>query len=55
MKMAMEQGIELTKEQAEAYIADLDGINLDSGSCSRWPAAPPGISFVPITLVGESI
>ncbi len=30
MKMAMEQGIELTKEQAEAYIADMDSIDLDA-------------------------
>jgi len=30
MKMAMEQGIELTKEQAEAYIADMDSVDLDA-------------------------
>ncbi len=30
MKLAKEHGIELTKEQAEAYLAEIDDIDLDS-------------------------
>ena len=30
MKLAKENGVELTKEQAEAYLAEIDDIDLDS-------------------------
>ncbi len=35
MKMTMEQGIGLTKEQAETYLADMDSIDLSAEQLSR--------------------
>ena len=35
VKLAKDQGVELTKEEAEAYLSEIDDIDLDSAQLSK--------------------
>ncbi len=35
VKLAKDQGVELTKEEAEAYLSELDDLDLDSAQLSK--------------------